>query len=119
MNRRSAFGRPGTSGPAVVAFTGSKASAPLKLHQRKYAFLLKSKPSDDDGIAATRGLDADAFFGASPVVASALDLRLGRDPSADRPHCNTTLGWHSPKPELLTLQKSGTSHFALTGRRRA
>src|ERR1039458_1895505 len=35
----------------------------------------KTKPSDGDFVAATRGLDADAFFGASPVVASALDLR--------------------------------------------
>ena len=42
----------------------------------------KSKPSDDDSVATTRGLLADAFFGASPVVASALGSRPGRDPEA-------------------------------------
>lgn len=115
MRSNSAFGGPGKSGPAIVAFTESKASAPLKLHQRKCAFLfLKPKPSDDDGIAATRGSDADAFFGASPVVASALDFRLGRDPLADRRQYNTAVGSHLQKPELFTLQKSGTFHFALT-----
>jgi len=38
---------------------------------------LKPKPSDGDFVAS-RGLVADAFFGASPVVASALDIRAAR-----------------------------------------
>ena len=41
---------------------------------------LKSKPSDGDSVAATRGLIADAFFGASPVVASASGIRSGATP---------------------------------------
>jgi hypothetical protein len=85
----------GQKAPGVVAFYLSKASAPPKLHQRigrvkvkvkTKINRLKSKPSDDD--FATRGLSADAFFGASPVVASALDLRVGRDPFADRIQTN-------------------------------
>jgi hypothetical protein len=86
----------GQKAPGGVAFYISKASAPLKLHQRnredqsqsqKQHQLLKIKPSDDD--FAARGLNADAFFGASPVVASALDLRVRRDPFTDRIQTNT------------------------------
>jgi len=81
----------GQKAPGGVAFYLSKASAPLKLHQRNMqgqsqSQPLKSKPSDDD--FAIRGLSADVFFGASPVVASALDLRVGRDPFADRIQTN-------------------------------
>src|SRR5262245_42556162 len=43
-------------------------------------FSLKPKPSDGDFVAATRGSVADAFFGASPVVASALGIRSGATP---------------------------------------
>ena len=46
---------------------------------------------------ATRGLSADAFFGASPVVASALDLRVERDPFADR--IQTNMGSFSAGPK--------------------
>ena len=42
----------------------------------------KPKPSDGDLVAAIGGSVADAFFGASPVVASALGNRPGRDPEA-------------------------------------
>ncbi len=81
--------KPGKSSPAIFALDLSKASAPPKLHQRNtegqsqnQEHHLKSKPSDS-GLEALKGLVADAFFGASPVVASALDLRVGRDPFAD------------------------------------
>src|SRR5947209_7259721 len=40
----------------------------------------KTKPSDASRIAAIRGSVTDAFFGASPVVASALGIRLGATP---------------------------------------
>ncbi len=83
----------GQKAPGGVAFYLSKASAPLKLHQRNRESqsqnqhqLLKIKPSHD--AFATRGLNADAFFGASPVVASVLDLRVGRDPFTDRIQTN-------------------------------
>jgi hypothetical protein len=40
----------------------------------------KTKPSEGDSVATSEGLLADAFFGASPVVASALGIRLGATP---------------------------------------
>jgi DNA replication protein DnaC len=40
----------------------------------------KTKPSVSDCAAKSEGLFADAFFGASPVVASALGIRLGATP---------------------------------------
>ena len=40
----------------------------------------KPKPSDGDFVAAIRGSVADAFFGASSIVASALGIRSGATP---------------------------------------
>ncbi len=109
----------GQKAPGVVAFYLSKASAPLKLHQRNMQGQsqsqpqpLKSKPSDDD--FAIRGLSADAFFGASPVVASALDLHVGRDPFADHIQTNRHFFPARPKPDISTLQRIGHFYFALT-----
>jgi hypothetical protein len=113
----------GQKAPGGVAFYLSKASAPLKLHQRNTQGQSqsqsqpqpqphKSKPSDDD--FATRGLSADAFFGASPVVASALDLRVGRDPFADHIQTNRHFFSARPKPDISTLQRIGHFYFALT-----
>ena len=53
------------------------------------------------------------FFGASPV-ASALDLRTGRDPDADPRHSNMAFFSLPSKQELSTLHKIGTFYFALT-----
>src|SRR5260370_16360068 len=75
----------------------------------------KSKPSDDD--FAIRGLSADAFFGASPVVASALDLHVGRDPFADHIQTNRLFFSARPKPDISTLQRIGHFYFPLTGYR--
>jgi len=81
--------RPGKGGPASSRLK-SKASAPQRLHQRKgVSIFSKTKPSDGDSVAATGGRVADAFFGASPVVASALDLRSGATP-AERDDVSTT-----------------------------
>ena len=44
--------------------------------KKSIVFFLKPKPSEGD-LVATRGSVADAYFGASPVVASALGIRLG------------------------------------------
>jgi len=49
----------------------------------------KTKPSEGDFFAAFRGLIADAFFGASPVVASALGVHARRDPGVT----NMNLAW--------------------------
>ncbi len=62
------------------------------------------------------GLNAGAFFGASPVVASALDLRVGRDPFADRIENNMRFESNQVKAEVFTLQKTGGFYFALTKR---
>jgi hypothetical protein len=74
----------------------------------------KAKPPDGDFVAATRGLRADAFFGASPVVASALDLRQERDLPAERTQINTHLFSARPKPDISTLRRIGHFYFALT-----
>ena len=71
--KKSQKGRPGNSGPAGFAFYMPKASA-RKLHQRNGA--------KTGGRLSTQTGKAD-FFGASSV-ASALGIRCGRDPAADR-----------------------------------
>jgi hypothetical protein len=74
----------------------------------------KSKPSDGDFVAATRGSIADAFFGASPVVASALGIRSGATPrgpiyiTMPRPAVPS-------KQDISTLLGIGHFYFALTG----
>ena len=57
----------------------------------------KAEPSVAGFAADCGGSVADAFFGASPVVASALDLRVGRDPFADRIQTNMRLFSARPK----------------------
>lgn len=75
--------KPGKGGPATSRFKvqdlRSSETSPKKWSSQSQT--RKTKPSDGDFVAATRGLDADAFFGASPVVASALDLRSGATPA--------------------------------------
>jgi hypothetical protein len=86
--------------PAIFAFPWSKASAP-ELHQKNMANPKNQNPWMK---ILTQGFWRSAdFFGASPV-ASALDLRLGRDPVADRPQ--SSMGG-APDPP-----KRGTFYFA-------
>ena len=79
---------------------------PLLQGSTKESMSSKPKPSDGDFVAAIRGSVADAFFGASPVVASALDRRVGRDPFADRIQTNMHL--------FLSQAKIGHFYFALS-----
>ena len=73
--------------------------------------LKKPNPLMDE---LTRGFGVSAdSFGASPV-ASALDLRFGRDPDADPSQSNMSLLPPPSKPELSTLHRIGTFYFALT-----
>jgi hypothetical protein len=74
---------------------------------------LKPKPSDDDFVG-TRGLVADAFFGASPVVASALGIRLGATPRG-RFQPNMPSPAEPEKGDILIWQRMGHFHLALTG----
>jgi hypothetical protein len=75
-------------------------------------FFLKPKPSDGD-LAAIRGLVADAFFGASPVVASALGIRLGATPRG-RIHLNIHPSALLRKADISTLLGIGHFYFAAT-----
>ena len=74
---------------------------------------LKPKPSDGDFIGLTRGSVADAFFGASPVVASALGIRLGATPRG-RLHCKPSPSTLRRKEDISTLLGIGHFYFALT-----
>ena len=73
----------------------------------------KPKPSDGDFVAAIRGSIADAFFGASPVVASALGIRSGATPHGQihsKPHPSAL----PRKEDISTLLGIGHFYFALT-----
>ena len=73
---------------------------------------LKPKPSGSN--SAARGLSvADAFFGASPVVASALGIRLGATPRG-RFHSSPSLSTLLRKPDISTWQRLGHFYLALT-----
>src|SRR5208283_5802841 len=74
----------------------------------------KPKPSAGDFVAARRGSFADAFFGASPVVASALGIRSGATPRGrihSKPHPSAL----PRKEDISTLLGIGHFYFALTG----
>jgi hypothetical protein len=72
-----------------------------------------SKPSAGDLLAATRGLMTDAFFGASPVVASALGVRSGATPHG-RIHITMPPPAGPSKQDISTLLGIGHFYFALT-----
>jgi hypothetical protein len=113
-----AKGKPGKNSPASSRWIYPR--PPLLRNFTKEIHGVKVKPSkpkppDGDFVAATRGLSADAFFGASPVVASALDLRVGRDPFADHIQTNRHFFSARPKPDISTLQRIGHFYIALTG----
>ena len=78
----------------------------------------KAEPSVTDCAADRGGSSADAFFGASPVVASALGIRSGATPR-EQTHTTTPLWNDTLKPDISTLPELGHFYFALTdGRRR-
>src|SRR3974390_1137219 len=79
----------------------------------KESITSKPKPSDGDFVAAIRGSVADAFFGASPVVASASGIRSGATPRGQihsNPHPSALLR----KADISTLLGIGHFYFALT-----
>ena len=73
----------------------------------------KPKPSDGDLVAGIRGSVAEAFFGASPVVASALGIRSGATPRG-RIYYNPTPSALLRKADISTLLGIGHFYFALT-----
>src|ERR1035441_6335448 len=74
----------------------------------------KAEPSAGDFVAASRGSVADAFFGASPVVASALGIRSGATPRG-RHQRNMASPCRTSKQDISTLLGIGHFYFALTG----
>jgi len=75
-------------------------------------FFLKPKPSAKHrGVG--RGFVADAFFGASPVVASALGIRSGATPRG-RIHSIIHPSALRRKEDISTWRKSGHFYLALT-----
>ena len=73
----------------------------------------KTKPPEGHRLARLRGLVADAFFGASPVVASALGIRSGATPRG-LTHTTTPVPAHPSKQDISTLLGIGHFYFALT-----
>jgi hypothetical protein len=61
-----------------------------------------------------RGFPADAFFGASPVVASALGFRLGATPRGPF-NITRTFADGPPKGTFLLCWGRGHFYFAATG----
>ena len=100
-------GKPGNSSPASSRFLYPR--LPLGDFTKVDAIQKQNPPTSVGGFAAV-------YFGASPV-ASALDLRLGRDPSADRFHTNMPSSSVWSKPDISTLQRIGHFYLALTSYR--
>ena len=98
-------GKPGNCSPASSRFFYPR--PPLGDFTKVDAIQKQSPPTSVGGPAAV-------YFGASPV-ASALDPRLGRDPSADRFHTNMPSSSVWSKPDISTLRRIGHFYFALTG----
>ena len=110
-----AKGKPGKNSPASSRWIYPRPPLLRNFTKEIHGVKVKpSKPPDGDFVAATRGLSADAFFGASPVVASALDLRQERDLPADRIQTNTHLFSARLKPDISTWQRIGHFYLALT-----
>jgi hypothetical protein len=107
------FGAPGKGGPAGFASYSPRPQLLRGFTKEKGTAKSTSKTKPSDDVAATRGSVADAFFGASPVVASALGTAPGATPT--RLIDLTTGGsGNDLKPELSTLLGTGSFYFALT-----
>ena len=100
--------------PAPRSFAFKSPRPQLLKGSTKESACSKSKPSDGDFVAAIRGSIADAFFGASPVVASALGIRSGATPRGRHQRIMASRGCPS-KQDISTLLGIGHFYFALTG----
>jgi hypothetical protein len=99
--------------PARRSFAFHSPRPQLLKGPTKESMRSKPKPSDGDFVAAIRGPVADAFFGASPVVASALGIRSGATPRGrihSKPHPSAL----PRKEDISTLLGIGHFYFALT-----
>ena len=99
--------------PARRCFAFKSPRPRLLKGSTKESMRSKPKPSDGDFVAVIRGSIADAFFGASPVVASALGIRPGATPRGrihSKPHPSAL----PRKEDISTLLGIGHFYFALT-----
>ena len=103
-----ATGEPGNGGPAVVALSLSRASA-RSFTQVIPAPFQKRTPRPGRG---AWGLLTD-YFGASSV-ASALDLRTGRDPGANHSQTNITFRPATHQQDISMWLVTGHFYLALT-----
>ena len=104
--------------PARRSFAFHSPRPQLLKGPTKESMSSKPKPSDGDFVAAIRGSVADAFFGASPVVASALGIRSGATPRGRHQRIMASRGFPS-KQDISTLLGIGHFYFALTEAQRA
>src|SRR5271157_1886536 len=102
--------------PARRSFAFHSPRPPLLRGSTKESMTSKAKPSDGDFVAAIGGSVADAFFGASPVVASALGIRSGATPGG-RHQRNAASPGRLSIQDISTLLGIGHFYFALTDRR--
>ena len=100
--------------PARRSLAFNSPRPPLLKGSTKESMTSKPKPSDGDFVAAIGGSVADAFFGASPVVASALGIRSGATPHGRHQRTMDPPGLLS-KQDISTLLGIGHFYFALTG----
>src|ERR1035437_3086350 len=103
--------RPAKPARRSLAFNSPR--PPLLKGSTKESITSKPKPSDGDFVAAIGGSVADAFFGASPVVASALGIRSGATPHG-RHQRTMDLPDLPSKQDISTLLGIGHFYFALT-----
>jgi hypothetical protein len=115
---RKAKGKPGAKSPGVFAFKMQSLRSRVSPAAEGvlYRKALQTTGRTTRIVIVTGGL-APTASGANSV-ASALHLRQGPTPNG-RDQITTHSVTPGPKPELLTLHKTGTSHFALTSRDRA
>ncbi len=102
------IGRPGRGGPAIVAFSVFKASAP-EFHQSNLCQKSKTLGGTPQG-PVDRGLAA-VYFGANSV-ASALNLLRKRDLPKNHPHFKPYLSTPTSKQDTSTLRRIGHFYFA-------
>src|SRR5271157_1113481 len=99
--------------PARRSFAFHSPRPQLLKGPTKESMSSKPKPADGDFAAAISGSVADAFFGASSVVASALGIRSGATPRG-RIYSNPTPSALLRKADISTLLGIGHFYFALT-----
>jgi hypothetical protein len=101
-NERRNLERRANAARRTIAFYCPRPQLLRDFTQESLSSKIKTKPSEDPVDGGFRGFIADAFFGASPVVASALGICLGATPRR-RNHTNTHFRQLQAKGDISTL----------------